>query len=293
MRYVFFGSGGVRAGWRLLAFILLAALPIALLVAIVLAFAPRNAEIGFPHLVGGIADPIELAEVEGIILLSVTFATALMAKFEHRAFGSYGVPWRLAFGKAFWEGTLWGFVAISFAIAIIVVGGGGHIDGLAQQSATAILEAALLWAFASVIVGLAEESLFRGYVQHTLGSSIGFWPAAAIVSLLFLSYHLANAGETAVGLTGIVAFGLFFCLTLWLTGNLWFAIGFHAAWDWGQSFFYGVPNSGLSASDNFLRTSAAGPQWLSGGTAGPEASIACLITLAAASALLWRRYRRV
>ncbi len=116
----------------------LLAVPIALLRAIVLAFVAKNATMGFPHYLGGIADPIELAEIEGIILISVTFATALMARFEHRALGSYGVPWRLAFGRAFWEGTLWGFAAISFAIAIIVIGGGGHIDGLAQQSATAI-----------------------------------------------------------------------------------------------------------------------------------------------------------
>jgi len=32
---------------------------------------------------------------------------------------------------------------------------------------------------------------------------------------------------------------------IWRTGNLWFAIGNHAAWDWGQTFLFGTPDSGL------------------------------------------------
>jgi hypothetical protein len=57
--------------------------------------------------------------------------------------------------------------------------------------------------------------------------------------------HAANPGESAAGLLSIPLFALLFCLFLRRTGNLWLGVGFHAGWDWGQTFFYGVPNSGL------------------------------------------------
>ncbi len=90
-----------------------------------------------------------------------------------------------------------------------------------------------------MIVGLAEVAVSRLRAEHAW-VEFRVLPTAAILSLLFLGFHLLNAGETAVGL---VAFGVLLPQH-WLTGNRWFAIGFHAAWDWGQSFFYGVPNSG-------------------------------------------------
>jgi hypothetical protein len=64
-----------------------------------------------------------------------------------------------------------------------------------------------------------------------------------------------------------------FCLSLWRTGSLWWAIGFHAAWDWSQSFLYGVADSGLMAQHHLLATHPVGKPILSGGATGPEGSI--------------------
>jgi CAAX protease family protein len=68
-------------------------------------------------------------------------------------------------------------------------------------------------------------------------------------------------------------FGLFCCLTLHRTGNLWFAVGFHASWDWGESFFYSVPDSGEIAVGHLLSSTFHGPDWLTGGSVGPEGSV--------------------
>jgi membrane protease YdiL (CAAX protease family) len=87
-----------------------------------------------------------------------------------------------------------------------------------------------------VLVGIFEEFLLRGYALHTLSRGWGFWPAAVALSVLFGAIHVRNPGETWLGLLAVVAIGLFFCLTLYRTGSLWFAIGFHAFWDWGQTF---------------------------------------------------------
>jgi membrane protease YdiL (CAAX protease family) len=130
-----------------------------------------------------------------------------------------------------------------------------------------------------VIVGLFEEFLLRGYSQFTLGRGIGFWPAALVLSSVFGLIHLRNEQEHWPGLLAAAFIGLFFCVTLRRTGNLWFAVGFHAAWDWGETFFYSVPDSGMTSPGHLLSSSLRGPAWLSGGVTGPEASLLCFAVI--------------
>jgi hypothetical protein len=77
-----------------------------------------------------------------------------------------------------------------------------------------------------------------------------------------------------------------FCLSLWRTGSLWWAIGFHASWDWAQSFLYGVADSGLMIEHHLLGTHPLGPPLMSGGTTGPEGSIFVLPLLAVISLII-------
>ena len=103
----------------------------------------------------------------------------------------------------------------------------------------------------------SKSSLLRGYAQFTLARGIGFWPAALVLSCGFGLIHLRNDGEQWRGLLAAAFIGFFFCLTLRRTGNLWFAVGFHAAWDWGETFFYSVPDSGMVAPGHLLSSSLA------------------------------------
>jgi membrane protease YdiL (CAAX protease family) len=102
---------------------------------------------------------------------------------------------------------------------------------------------------------------------------LGFWPAAVITSLIFAALHLTNAGENALGIAAVFAGGLAFCLMLRVSGSLWLGIGFHAAWDWAQSFVYGTPDSGFVVRGHLLITHAMGDPRMSGGTDGPEGSL--------------------
>jgi uncharacterized protein len=65
-------------------------------------------------------------------------------------------------------------------------------------------------------------------------------------------------------------FGLVVAFSLLRTGNLWFAIGMYASWDWGETYLYSVPDSGLFAQGHLLNSSFRGPAWLTGGSVGPE-----------------------
>ena len=164
----------------------------------------------------------------------------LMARIEGRAFGNYGLPLAIAFGKLFWVGAAWGMVSLT-----VLLHGAARRPCLLlwerRAARRAHSEICRFWAGFFLIVGFYEEFFTRGYAQFTLTESVGFWPAAILLSLGFGALHLENPGENWVGILGAIVIGFFFCLTLRRTGNLWFAIGFHAAWDWGESYLLLCP----------------------------------------------------
>jgi hypothetical protein len=90
-----------------------------------------------------------------------------------------------------------------------------------------------------------------------------------------LTRNLAGALE-------VFLFAIFACLTLRRTGALWFAIGFHAAGDYAETFLFSVRDSGYAASWTFLNSSFHGPGWLTGGKVGPEASVFSMLVLCVA-----------
>ena len=122
--------------------------------------------------------------------------------------------------------------------------------------------------------------------------ALGFWTAAVIFSILFGLGHGKNPGESPIGLLSAGLAAMVFCLSLWRTGSLWWAIGFHTSWDWAQSFLYGVADSGLMAQHHLLATHPVGKPILSGGTTGPEGSIFVLPVLGLIALIILFTLRR-
>jgi uncharacterized protein len=223
----------------------------------------------------------------GLTIIALLPALAI-TRVESRPFGRYGLPLRQAFGKLFWCGTLWGFGSITILLLTLHVAHAFDFGGLALHGVRAV-KFALFWGGFFLIVGFYEEFFTRGYTQFTLTQSVGFWPAAVLLSVGFGALHLENPGESWVGILGAVVIGFFFCLTLRRTGNLWFAIGFHMSWDWAESYLYSVPDSGGVAPGHLLSSSFHGPIWLTGGSVGPEGSVFLFILLA----LMWLAFDRI
>ena len=116
--------------------------------------------------------------------------------------------------------------------------------------------------------------------------------SAVVLSAAFGLIHLRNDGEHWPGLLGAAWIGLFLCFTLRRTGNLWFAVGFHAAWDWSETFVYSVPDSGLVSPRHLLKSSLHGPHWLTGGSVGPEGSVLCFLVIALVWLAFSQAYRK-
>ncbi len=227
---------------------------------------------------------------EFAMALGALLPAIVMGRFEGRSIGDFGLPVRQAFGKLFWQGAVWGLAAITLLLVALRIAHAFYF-GQVVLHGVKVLRFAAFWAVYFVVVGIFEESLVRGYALFTLARAWGFWPAAVALSLVFGAIHMRNPGETWVGLVGVVAIGMFFCLTLYRTGSLWFAVGFHAFWDWGQTFLYSVPDSGTVEPGHLMRPVFHGNDWLTGGSVGPEASVVCFLVIAVVGVVFARRYR--
>jgi hypothetical protein len=277
---IFWNERELRAGWRLaIYFVCFGTLAAAGIYAAVLLHLPQVSRID-PTAAG-------LFGQEAILLFAAFAAAAILGSLEGRPFGAYGLPGVEAFGARFWQGTVWGLAMIAGMILLILLLGGFSFGELALHGSR-VWSYAAVWGLVFLCVGFLEEFLFRGYTQVTLASGIEFWPAATMLSAVFGAFHLGNSGEDKVGALSVFMIGMFFCLTLRRTGNLWFAVGLHASFDWGETFLFSVPNSGIVVSGHLLNSSFHGPVWLTGGTVGPEGSIMAFVVVGLAGGLFSR-----
>ena len=277
--WLVYGPQGLRAGWSVLVFATLVFLLMEGLGLIVGPYIHTRADGALPVIAGLL---MELTQ-----FVPVVAATAILAALEGRPLTFYGFQGG-ARGRRFLAGLGCGFVAISVLVLVLRQLGYLVLEGRAIAAGPALGDA-LVWGGAFLLVGLTEEMMFRGYAQFTMTRGLGFWWGALLIAIAFGLMHNINGGETPLGLIAVGAVGLVFCLSLWYTGSLWWAVGFHAAWDWGESYFYGTADSGIVAQGHLLREHAAGPALWSGGTTGPEGSVLVfpLLALIAVLMVLW------
>ena len=289
VRGIFLGPDGIRAGWRLLINIALSIGFYFILIAVLGRVPPLARLLATSRNQKFLTAPFVIV-ADACAFLADLFAALVMSRIEKRPFGSYGIPLAGAFRKLFWQGVIGGLVAAG-AVVLAIYALGGLSLGTLALSGLAILRYGTLWALCFVLLGLTEEFRYRGYSQFTLAQGIGFWPAALVLSFIFGIRHLVdNPGENWVGALSVFLFGLFGCFGLRRTGSLWFPIGFHAAWDFAQSFLYSVPDSGLQISRGLLNSAIHGPRWLTGGGVGPEGSVFCFFLIGIAFLVLGKLY---
>jgi len=275
LRRIFLGPAGLRAGWSFSLFVGL------LFVAQVVIGFVWGRFLDPPPDVPW--DPVWTALGEAFMLVAALFAIVIMSRVERRSFAEYGLALRRILGWRFWEGVLWGLAVVVAIVLPLWAAGGYSVNGL-ETRGLALVTQALLWGLAFLMVGLAEEALFRSYALYTLGRGMGFWPAAVALSTLFGALHyFLKPDETWIdgASTGLLA--LFLCLAVRRTGDIGLAAGFHAAFNFAALFLFGGSNSGNGGqpiSGRLLDASFDGPQWLTGGPTGLEASVFVFVVLA-------------
>ncbi|MCB2084249.1 MAG: CPBP family intramembrane metalloprotease [Sphingomonadaceae bacterium] len=169
-------------------------------------------------------------------------------------------------------GLLAGMAMISTAIGIATLFGAYTVYdwGWAYD----ILEMALIVGFSAAII---EEVLLRGVLFRWLEEAGGSMLALAATTLLVGAVHAMTPGATPIStLANATALGLLTGAAYMLTRSLWLAIGIHAAWNMTQGLVWGTPIAAFQF-DGFAYAELYGPDWLTGGVFGINASAVGLV----------------
>jgi len=193
-------------------------------------------------------------------------------------FASRGAVPELAAGLAS------GLVLFSLVTGVVWLLSGIRFEGVRALGDTQFTQ----WATLAIISGFLEETLFRGLLFRAIEKVSGSWIALAVTSAFFGAAHIFNPDATWFAAVAIaVEAGILLGAAYMLTRRLWLAVGMHAAWNFTQGWVFSIPVSGTGQPIGLIMTTRAGPEWLTGGEFGLEASaIAMLIVTAFGLALL-------
>lgn len=285
LQWIFLGSSGLRNGWR---FSIFAGLWLISTHVILFVLRPiySFSRTGFT--------PADIAVFELAGALYFLVVSVLLVRLERHREPWFGLDLKKSAFKLFGAGGLWGFAVITLVVLVCWATGYLSFHGLAIHGPD-LWKYLGLWLGSMLLAGFTEEMQFRGYALASLTRGIGFWPAALLLSLVFGLDHLQKPMENLPDILNIALLGLFACYSVRRTGNLWFAIGFHAAFDFFALSFYGSPNTGnngLPLAHHLVDTRISGPAWLTGGPQGFEASWLMTLLVVVMFVLLHKLYPR-
>ncbi|HEU4324059.1 MAG TPA: type II CAAX endopeptidase family protein [Roseiflexaceae bacterium] len=246
------------------------------------------------------SEPLASALVMVLLLVGSFAPVALLLGLWVRLFE--GRPlWTLGLERAgalarYLRGALVG-VALYTAVLVLCAASGAlaYEPGDPSQQGLAALGGVLLVYLGWTVQGPVEELLCRGWLLPVVAARTRLWIGVLASSLVFTVLHGLNPGVTPLALVNLLLFSLFAALYVLWEGGLWGICALHAAWNWTQGNLFGLAVSGAGAGGGvLLNLQTRGPDLLTGGSFGPEGSLATTIVLLLASAvLLWRlRVRR-
>jgi membrane protease YdiL (CAAX protease family) len=229
---------------------------------------------------GKTATPVQhaLAVLSMELISTVVSYSVLVLLIERRHMRELSLRTLPTYGAA---GFLAGFLIFSIVVGLLWLFGSYHVLGI--NADVNWLPSVLI---AGVGAGIGEEIITRGVLFRIVEEGLGTWWALAISAIFFGGAHIFNPGATLWSSAAIaIEAGLLLALVFHVTRTLWACIGLHAAWNITQGTIYGIPVSGNDAK-GWLVSSRTGPDWLSGGAFGAEASVVALAVCTSVSVVL-------
>ena len=144
-----------------------------------------------------------------------------------------------------------------------------------------------------LLVAVAEEILCRGIIFRLIDEDRGFNIALIFSAFLFGFMHMGNEGATVWSSIAIsIEAGLLLAISYKLAGTLWLPIGIHWAWNFTQGTVLGFAVSGHGDMYSLIIPHISGPEILTGGNFGAEASILAVVLGAALSLWLYLEIKK-
>lgn len=274
MKRLFLDSNGrVRNGWWILIFL-------------ALMFGSRFVYTPVSRALQGLGAPQEALEpLRFAFLLLVTWICLRLRK---EPLSSIGFVLNGQWARQLGLGSFLGLATAALAVAMIWAVGGVRLELDPARSLSLLAYGLYIFLF----VALFEETLFRGFVFQRLVAGAGVWVAQLALGLVFASSHWGNPdmqGATMVWATielflGAVLLGLAYLRTR----SLALPIGIHLGWNWTLGYLLGFDVSGFEHAGWFHPQLLDRPQWVTGGSFGPEASIFAVVVDALLILILWK-----
>lgn len=221
--------------------------------------------------------------------IGLTLATWIMVRFiDKRPFYSVGLFFHSRWVKELGQGILLG-AGMMTTIVIIFFAGGMITIEFRELEIGAILLIFLNSAALYTVVGYGEELMFRGYVLQVFAEGTNRLIAALTISILFAFAHAGNPNVSTFGLINVGLAGLWLSIAYYKTNALWLAIGLHISWNFFQGFVYSLPVSGTTSDKEQIgKAIVTGPEWLTGGTFGPEGGALATLMLIISITLIYK-----
>ncbi|WFR79757.1 type II CAAX endopeptidase family protein [Janthinobacterium rivuli] len=181
------------------------------------------------------------------------------------------------------RGLLLGAGLVVLTFVVLAALGVYQLGGVNALSVLLLLPLAEL-----VLVGMAEEMMFRGVLFGVTARALGSKAAIVISSLVFALAHLPNAGFSLLAIIALVAYGVLQAALYIQTRRLWVCIGTHVGWNYCVSQVFSSTVSGHAATDGLLRGELLGNTMLTGGAFGVEASLVTVLLISAVAAYVLR-----
>jgi membrane protease YdiL (CAAX protease family) len=264
-------TGLIRAGWRILAFL------------VIFLAITAGAMIGVRTILGSLQRGSTLQF--SILAVTATVAVFIARRYlDKKSLLSLGLRWDkfaildilsgIVNSALVMAGT---YFAMLWAGLIEYHGFSWWMDG---ESADAGLSMAALPIAAAVfyqlmVVAWWEELAFRGYFFQNLISGIGLKWSVVVCSLVFGFGHALNPNATILSSLLIALITPQLIYAYLKTGQLWLPMGLHLGWNFFQASVFGFAASGQE-SPSLISQSPVGPEWLSGGAFGAEGSLIIL-----------------
>lgn len=201
---------------------------------------------------------------------------------DKKDFSEYGLVFKIETLLDLFIGILIGVFTV---IVILVI---GKISGFLEVSSSSSipkLSIILFFAFKMFLIGILEETFFRGYLytniydgfkSKTISKKKTFLISLLICSTIFGIAHFNNNGVSPLSIIMLTINGMVWCIPFAITKNLGLSIGLHCAWNFTQTFL-GFTMSGNKTLSSLYQIKNQNSDLITGGDYGPEAGVLGLI----------------
>ena len=187
--------------------------------------------------------------------------------------------------RYFFQGLPLGFAVMCGVILAIVVSGDADLSRVAGSMAVHI-GIALAWLASEILGAVGEEILYRALILLLVARLFGPRVAIVISAVAFAVGHLANPGVSAIWIIRLFAAGMLLGYSVIRSGSLWWAVGYHAGWNFASAPLFGAAGSGFNDEGSQFQFAPSGSDWITGGAVGPEGSVFAFVAVAFAAAVM-------